>query len=60
VQAPIGIVAVQVTNPATGKHIATLPKMDADDTKAAIAAAASVYPQWSSLTAKERSKYLKR
>jgi hypothetical protein len=51
---------VQVTNPATGKHIATLPLMNGAETKAAIAAAASVLPQWSALTGKERGAYLRR
>lgn len=50
----------QVFNPATGKPLATLPKMKADETLAAIAAAHSVYPSWSALTAKQRGAVLRR
>eukprot|EP00879_Flechtneria_rotunda_P002344 GHRR01002539.1.p1 GENE.GHRR01002539.1~~GHRR01002539.1.p1 ORF type:complete len:546 (+),score=169.25 GHRR01002539.1:2001-3638(+) len=50
----------QVTNPATGKHLATMPKMKADETLTAIAAAHAVFPKWSHMTAKERGKILRR
>jgi hypothetical protein len=50
----------QVLNPATGAPIATLPKMKAGETLAAIAAAATVYPSWSALTAKQRGAVLRR
>ena len=46
--------APQVLNPATGKPVATLPRMKADETLAAIAAAHTVYPSWSGMTAKQR------
>lgn len=50
----------QVLNPATGKPIATLPRMKADETLAAIAAAHTVYPTWSGMTAKQRGAVLRR
>lgn len=53
-------VCVQVTNPATGKVIATLPLMKADETLTAIAAAHAVFPRWSSTTAKERGALLRK
>eukprot|EP00798_Chlamydomonas_sp_ICE-L_P022057 gene22057-29122_t len=49
-----------VRNPATGKALATMPKMKAGETKAAIAAADSVFPKWSKSTAKERCVILRR
>ncbi len=50
----------QVHNPATGKVIATMPKMKADETLTAIAAAHAVFPKWSNMTAKERGAILRR
>lgn len=50
----------QVRNPATGKVIATMPNMKADETLAAIAAAHSVWPKWKTLVAKERGAMLRR
>ncbi len=50
----------QVRNPATGQVIATLPLMKGNETRAAIAAADAVFPQWSKQTAKERAAVLKR
>jgi len=50
----------QVTNPATGKVLATVPKMKADETLTAIAAAHAVFPQWSKTTAKERGAVLRK
>lgn len=50
----------QVLNPATGKPVATLPRMKADETLAAIAAAHTVYPSWSGMTAKQRGAILRR
>lgn len=49
-----------VTNPATGQVLATLPKMKADETMTAIAAAHAVFPQWSNTTAKERGAILRK
>lgn len=37
-----------------------MPKMKADETLTAIAAAHAVFPQWSNTTAKERAAILKR
>eukprot|EP00195_Chlamydomonas_chlamydogama_P002619 CAMPEP_0202920768 /NCGR_PEP_ID=MMETSP1392-20130828/77027_1 /ASSEMBLY_ACC=CAM_ASM_000868 /TAXON_ID=225041 /ORGANISM="Chlamydomonas chlamydogama, Strain SAG 11-48b" /LENGTH=526 /DNA_ID=CAMNT_0049614281 /DNA_START=54 /DNA_END=1634 /DNA_ORIENTATION=- len=50
----------QVKNPATGKSIATLPLMKAAETKAAIAAAHSMFDPWRKITAKERGAVLRR
>ncbi|WIA28425.1 hypothetical protein OEZ86_010970 [Tetradesmus obliquus] len=49
-----------VHNPATGKVIATMPKMRADETLTAIAAAHAVFPTWANTTAKERGAILMR
>lgn len=49
-----------MTNPATGKVLATLPLMRASETSTAIAAAHAVLPQWSGTTAKERGAILRR
>lgn len=51
---------LQVTNPATGQVLATLPKMKSDETLTAIAAAHAVFPQWSNTTAKERGALLRK
>lgn len=51
---------LQVLNPATGKAIATMPCMKAEDAKVAVAAAHSVFPQWRALTAKDRGAVLRR
>lgn len=50
----------QVHNPATGKVIAKMPLMRADETKAAVAAAHSVWPEWRRETAKARGVILRR
>lgn len=50
----------QVLNPATGKPVATLPRLRHDETLAAIAAAHSVLPAWSGLTAKQRGAVLRK
>ncbi len=52
--------ARQVKNPATGKVLAKMPMMRADETRAAIAAAGAVFPQWKRLTAKKRADYLRK
>lgn len=51
---------VQVINPATGKPIATMPRMKANETQTAIAAAHSVFPTWSRMTAKARGALLRK
>ena len=50
----------QVVNPATGEVIAKVPSSKGPETRAAIASAASVFPKWSGLPAKERSKILRK
>ncbi|KAI8470576.1 MAG: succinate semialdehyde dehydrogenase [Monoraphidium minutum] len=50
----------QVLNPATGWPLATLPRMRSDETLAAVAAAATVFPAWSALTAKQRGAVLRK
>jgi acyl-CoA reductase-like NAD-dependent aldehyde dehydrogenase len=54
------LVSFQVFNPATGAVLATMPMMKVNETRAAIAAAESVFPEWRRHTAKERSTILKR
>ncbi len=49
-----------VTNPATGERIATVPRMGAAETRRAIAAAAAALPAWRAKTGKERSLILRR
>ena len=51
---------IDVTNPATGQVLGTIPKMGADETRAAIEAANKVYPIWRQKTAKERASILRR
>jgi len=49
-----------VTNPATGTVLGTVPYMGADETRAAIEAAAAAFPAWAARTAKDRSTVLRR
>ena len=49
-----------VTNPATGEVIATVPDMGVDETRAAIEAANATWPAWRSKTAKERAAILRK
>ena len=49
-----------VTNPATGAVLGTVPYMGADETRAAIEAAAAAFPAWAARTAKDRSTVLRR
>ena len=49
-----------VTNPATGEVLGTVPAGDASDATAAIDAASRAFPAWSSTTAYERSRLLYR
>jgi len=49
-----------VRNPATGEHLASVPRLGAAETRRAIDTAAASFPAWSSLLAKERSKLLRR
>ena len=49
-----------MVNPATGEVIAKVPHVKGPETRAAIAEAAAVFPKWSGLPAKERSKILRK
>lgn len=44
---------IDVTNPANGDKLGSVPKMGADETRAAIDAANRALPAWRALTAKE-------
>lgn len=52
--------AIEVSNPATGDVLGTVPKMGAEETRRAIEAADRALPAWRSLTAKERGSKLRR
>jgi succinate-semialdehyde dehydrogenase/glutarate-semialdehyde dehydrogenase len=51
---------VEVTNPATGEPIGTVPKLGEAETRRAIEAAAAAFPAWAAKTAKERATILRR
>lgn len=51
---------IDVTNPANGQLLGTVPKMGAVETRAAIEAANQALPAWRALTAKERAVILRR
>jgi succinate-semialdehyde dehydrogenase/glutarate-semialdehyde dehydrogenase len=51
---------IEVTNPATGGKLGTIPKMGTAETRRAIDAANRAYPAWRALTAKERAAILRR
>ncbi|MCA8031000.1 NAD-dependent succinate-semialdehyde dehydrogenase [Burkholderia cepacia] len=51
---------LEVTNPATGELIATVPRMSQRETRAAVDAANNAWSKWRSRTAKERSVILRR
>jgi succinate-semialdehyde dehydrogenase/glutarate-semialdehyde dehydrogenase len=50
---------IEVTNPANGEVIATVPQMGATETRRAIEAADKAWAGWRARTAKERSKILR-
>jgi succinate-semialdehyde dehydrogenase/glutarate-semialdehyde dehydrogenase len=50
---------IEVTNPATGEVIGTVPQMGAAETKRAIDAANAAWPAWRKKTAKERANLLR-
>jgi len=50
---------IQVTNPATGETLGTIPKMGTVETRRAIAAAEKAFPAWRGKTAKERAEVLR-
>ena len=51
---------IKVVNPATGRVIATVPKMGAAETRRAIEAANAAFGPWRSRPAKERANLLRR
>jgi len=51
---------IDVTNPATGKALGTLPRMGAAETRRAIAAAEAAWGPWRARTAKDRAQILRR
>jgi len=50
---------IDVTNPADGSKLGTVPAAGADETRRAIEAANRAYPAWRAKTAKERAKVLR-
>ncbi|MDJ0829269.1 MAG: NADP-dependent succinate-semialdehyde dehydrogenase [Desulfobacterales bacterium] len=52
--------SIDVTNPATGEVIGTVPKMGADETRRAIEAAEKAFLSWRKTTAYEKSQVLRR
>ncbi len=52
--------SIPVTNPATGETLGTVPKMGAEETRRAIAAAQAAMPAWQATTAREKSRILRR
>ena len=51
---------LDVSNPATGDRIGSVPKMGRDETARAIAAAAAAWPAWRKKSAKERAVILRK
>jgi succinate-semialdehyde dehydrogenase/glutarate-semialdehyde dehydrogenase len=51
---------IEVTNPATGEVLGTIPKLGAAETRRAIEAAERAWPAWRAKTAKERAVILRR
>src|SRR4051812_3286446 len=51
---------IPVENPATGEILGTVPAAGADETRAAIDAAAAAFPAWRARTGKERAAILRR
>jgi succinate-semialdehyde dehydrogenase / glutarate-semialdehyde dehydrogenase len=51
---------VNVTNPASGAVLGTVPSLGLDETRAAIVAAAAAFPAWAARTAKDRATLLRR
>jgi succinate-semialdehyde dehydrogenase/glutarate-semialdehyde dehydrogenase len=52
--------AVNVTNPANGDLLGTVPSLGVGETRAAIEAAAAAFPPWAARTAKDRATLLRR
>ncbi|HTK02331.1 MAG TPA: NAD-dependent succinate-semialdehyde dehydrogenase [Bordetella sp.] len=51
---------IPVTNPATGATLGTVPKLTAQDVRSAIQAAERALPAWRALSAKDRSRLIRR
>lgn len=51
---------VNVTNPANGEILGTIPSIDAAETRRAIEAASAAFPAWAARTAKDRAGILRR
>jgi succinate-semialdehyde dehydrogenase/glutarate-semialdehyde dehydrogenase len=51
---------IEVTNPASGEVLGTIPRMGAAETRRAIEAAAKAWPAWRGLLAKERANILRK
>ncbi len=51
---------IEVTNPANGEVIGTIPKLGAEETRNAIEAADRAWPEWRAKTAKERANVLRK
>jgi succinate-semialdehyde dehydrogenase/glutarate-semialdehyde dehydrogenase len=51
---------IDVTDPATGKSIGTVPSAGVDETRAAIEAAHAAFPAWAAKTAQERATLLRK
>jgi succinate-semialdehyde dehydrogenase/glutarate-semialdehyde dehydrogenase len=51
---------IEVTNPATGETLGTVPHLGVAETRRAIEAAAAAMPAWAAKTAKERAAILRR
>src|SRR5271170_2547770 len=51
---------IAVHNPATGEQLGTVPRMGAEETRQAIAAADKALPAWRAKTAKERAQILRK
>jgi succinate-semialdehyde dehydrogenase/glutarate-semialdehyde dehydrogenase len=55
-----GGATIDVTNPADGTVLGTIPNMGADETRRAVEAAQAAFGPWSAMTAKERAQLLRR
>ncbi len=55
-----GAQQIEVTNPANGQRIASVPRLGAEHARQAIEAASRAWPAWRARTAKDRSALLKR
>ncbi len=51
---------IEVTNPASGERIGTVPSMTTEDTRRAVEAADAAWPLWRAMTGKERANVLRK